>query len=201
MDILEKDKTTIENYKAQYQDYQDEIKALKEEVRIKPQVIKDKKEQEQRKQSLEEDVEEYLIIKNEVEKIPKLKEEIDPLRLHVTNHNKEITTIEVEIKKLVHIPGERIKTKDTITSLSERYNNYILHINTANKLPDIATKRETAFKSLNETKSQSKHQGQLLADLKPKFDKEEFLRIEQEVNDTDQNIAVLKSQLDEKGMN
>ncbi|KKL51466.1 hypothetical protein LCGC14_2295210, partial [marine sediment metagenome] len=44
MDILEKDKTTIENYKAQYRDYQDEIKALKEEVRIKPQVIKDKKE-------------------------------------------------------------------------------------------------------------------------------------------------------------
>jgi len=102
---------------------------------------------------------------------------------------------------LEHIPGERISTKDTITSLTEKYNSYILHIKTANKLPDIETKRETAFNNLNETKTQSKHQGQLLADLRPKFDREEFLSIEQEVSDTDQNIAVLKSQLDEKGKN
>ncbi|KKL97523.1 hypothetical protein LCGC14_1833620, partial [marine sediment metagenome] len=201
MEVLEKDKITIKNYKVQHQDYQDEIKALKKVVGIKPQVIKDKKEQEQRKQSLEEDVKEYLIIKNEVEKMPKLKKEIAPLRLQITDYNKEIETIEVEIKKLGHIPKERIKTKANITSLSERNNSYILHIKTANKLLDIETKRQTIFNNLNETKSQSKHQGQLLADLRPKFDKEEFLSIEQEVSGTDQNIAVLKSQLDEKSKN
>ncbi len=201
MDVLEKDKITIKNYKTQYQDYQDEIKAFKEAVGIKPQVIKDKKEQEQKKQSLEEDVEEYLIIKNEVEKIPKLKEEIDPLRLQTTNHNKEIENIEVEIKKLEHIPGKRIKTMDTITSLTEKYNSYILHIKTSNKLPNIESKMETASKSLNETKYQSRNQDQLLADLRPKFDKEESFRTEQEIKDTDQNVAVIKNQLGEKRIN
>ncbi|MCP6719020.1 MAG: hypothetical protein KJI71_02165 [Patescibacteria group bacterium] len=66
-------------------------------------------------------------------------------------------------------------------------------------MSDIEAKRESAFKSLNETKKQSRHQGQLLADSRPKFDKEEFLKTEQEIRDTDQNIAVLKSQLAEKG--
>ena len=201
MDGLEKDKTTINNYKTQHQDYQNEIEALKKEVRIKPQVIRDKEEQDQKKQLLEEDVKKYLVIKNEVEKIPELKEDIDPLRLQVTNQNKEIEINEMEIKKLEHVPGDLNETKDTIASLTDRYNSYILHIKTANKLPDLETKRDTAFKNLKETENQSKYQDQLLAALKPKFDNEEFLRTDQKIKDTDQNIAVFNSQLDEKGKN
>ena len=201
IDDLGKDKTTINNYRIQHQDYQNEIEAFKKEVGIKPQVIRNKEEQEQKRQLLEEDVEEYLVIKNEVEKIPVLKEGIEPLRLQVTNQNKEVKNIKIEIKKLEHIPGDLSKTKDIIASLTDRYNSFILHIKTANKVPHLEAKKDSAFTNLKETENQSKHQDQILTDLKPKFDNEEFLRTDKDIKDTDQNIAVLNSQLDEKRKN